>query len=220
MVADCSLLRIQRPSQHQQDFFNGRKKRHAVNIFTCCDWRGATTLVSAAYPGAQHDSTCYRQTELFANWQQFMSVGETILADSGFKGCGLHHVVPRPCNGSLSLQQQQENARIKRHRVIVEFSYGFIKYKWRILAGVWMWHPLDKAATVFTLAAQLCNRIMRHRGYLRGAAYASRRSMEQWEQLLAVKLPQQQWDGQQLDEVLGSGDAQQLYHAAPSERLG
>jgi hypothetical protein len=214
MATDCTLQPIQRPTHDESAWYCKRKAIHCVKHWSVVDWRGFTTMLRTNFSGRESDANTYRRSDLFNSWSTHMSPHETILADSGFPGCALHYVLPKPAHGSLTPAQQQENSRIRRHRVIIEFSYGFVKYKWAVLRKKWQWHPKEKAGWAYRLGTQLCNRIMHSRQcYLRSSAYYGTKQLERWEAMLQEQVPV--WEGDVVQQVLEGAGAERMYRTLP-----
>lgn len=162
--------------------YSGKKRAHGFNHQIVCRWDGKIIGVYPGFFGSVHDSVAYRSTPLHQQSASYFSGRQSLLADSGYEGCGLLHVrkrVTEECERTL-------NTKIRRHRVLIEFVIGALKSKWCILKETWKRgrggpSNFDAAPECFYLCCQLFNFWMAKYGYLRGAAYQLRRGLEAWE---------------------------------------
>lgn len=183
LVLDGTLQEVQRPRSKDTEamFYLGRKTGHFFNHQVICQWNGKIRAAYVGFYGSKHDSACYKDTPVYVARDEHFSSRQTMLADSGYYGC---HVLPIR-KAPLSAEEMQLNARMRRHRVIIEFVFGALKNKFHILRKVWpSGANLEMAPFVFFVCCQLLNFWMSKYGYLRGAAYKVRHELEVWEQRL------------------------------------
>lgn len=182
--------------------YSGKKRAHGFNHQVVCRWDGK---IIAAYPGfygSVHDSVAYRATPLHQQVSAHFDGKQSLLADSGYEGCGLLHVRKRVTEQS----ERTLNTKIRRHRVLIEFVIGALKAKWAILKGVWRRgrggsSNYDAEPECFYLCCQLFNFWMAKYGYLRGGAYKLRRGLEAWEAQL-LQNPALQGQGFSADDEI------------------
>ena len=166
--------------------YNGRKKRHGHNHQVCCRWDGHILGVQSFYLHA-NDTLCYQLTPWHQSKGSHFSGQQTLLADAGYEGCGLLHV-----RKNVSTDQERAfNALVRRHRVLIEFVFGALKTKFKIVQKTWTHTQgsrdsacLHTASDTFFACCQLLNYWMDKYGHLRGAKYRVRHELEVWEERL------------------------------------
>lgn len=182
-VVDGTVQYICRPGADEPLYYNGRKKRHFLNHLVVCDWRGCIRAIRVGFYGRTHDSVAYKSCDLYTNKQAYFAQGQRLIADCGFMGCG-NVTVPYVARPTLTQGQRAFNREVRRQRVVIEFLFGAMKSKFRILSGTWR-HGLHRANSVFALCCQLTNMYMHaNRRYIRGQAWRHGQMLEGWEEAL------------------------------------
>lgn len=186
-MVDGTLQETHKPLNRAADkaLYTKRKAMHCYNHICICDWQGKFRKVFVGFDGSVHDSQALRQTSAFLEREVLFDAKQSMLGDAGFAGVG---IISSPTGNQLNAEQEQLRQDIKRHRVVIEFAFGYLKFKWRILRAEWRW-DLEEAPRVFKLCCQLTNMLYRHRGYLRSGVYRFQFQLEDWEKELASRLP-------------------------------
>ena len=180
-IVDGTAQYVRRPGPDEALYYNGRKKRHFVNHLVVCDWRGCIIAVRAGFTGKTHDGVAYRSTDLYERRGQFFHQGQTLLADCGFRGCQLITPILARQDRALTGEELAFNRVVRRYRVVVEFVFGALKNKFRILSNVWRF-SLERAPVVFALCCQLFNFYMAKSGkYVRDRNFQAGRVLADWE---------------------------------------
>lgn len=193
---------LQQVENWRVEYFNGRKAKYCLNHIAVCDWRGVWRKIFSGYPGHTHDATAFQTTPLFKQMRDVTQLGpegRTMLGDAGFQGCS---IIPPPKHKKRAADGQaipltpEEKVlwhKITRHRVMIEFSFGYLKHKWGILQCKWRWGR-ENAPLMFELCCMLSNFLYRKHGYLRDHAYHINKAYEAWEVELAAVLGNEEWN--------------------------
>ena len=210
-IVDGTIQKVRQPGDSTEPLlYCSRKTTHGFNHQIVCRWDGKILAVFPGFYGSVHDSSCYRMTELYADRASFFSDNESILADSGYEGCGIMHVLKAPTDPSAI----QYNRRVRRHRVLIEFVIGGVKNTFSIVKDPWI-RGANRgfASDAFVVACQLFNFWMSKYGYLRGVAYQQRHALETWEAVLLERIGQRAWDADEcmIEMVLNDAAGNDLY---------
>ena len=200
LAVDGTLQKVHTPqsSEKAKAVRSGRKKMPALNHLCVCDWRGRWRAVFPGFDGARHDAQIFKATPLFVRREDFFEGVQTMLGDAGFEGCGILSVLK---GKNLSAEEKGLVHDIRRHRVVIEFAFGYTKYKWQILRGEFR-GDLGGAGLVFHLCCALTNLIFENQGYLRGGLYQMQCALEGWEQALLERFPFELWDSSAVSDFL------------------
>lgn len=212
LIVDGTTQEVHKPGDGSEPLmYCSRKSMHCWNHQIFVDWRGCIRAVYTSFVGSAHDSMCYRMLPQYQEKDLYFSGKQTVLADSGYVGCGIMHMR----KGVVIAAERAFNSKARRHRVLVEFVIGAVKNKFGILSKAWpRGAHIQHANDTFFVCCQLLNFIMARRGYLRGAAYQSRGELEVWERRLLQHpdLHGRQWDADDcIFEMILEGRADDLY---------
>lgn len=214
-LVDGTVQRIQKPKTlRQRPFYTGRKRLHCVNHIVTCDWRGVFTAAYTSFYGSAHDATAYKQTELFTECEKFFSPKETLLGDTGFEGLGIEFIKKQE-KEKRSEAERYLNLQRKQNRVVIEASFGYNQFKWKILRQHWR-YDLNKIGLVFRLCCQLTNRLYRQYGALRNDDFLIRKEVLEWERRLIERFGADQLDNPDVSEHLQCNDA--LFESFEAQR--
>lgn len=127
LVVDAKEQPCRRPrdGDKQKPFYSGKRKDHTVKTQVACRPDGRVGAVSDSVPGATHDLTLLRQTNLLGNLDA--GAGEGAMFDKGYVGVrgdvpGLPVVIPAKAARGRPLTDEQKAANkvVSRYRVVVE----------------------------------------------------------------------------------------------------
>ncbi|KAM3876295.1 putative nuclease HARBI1 [Diretmus argenteus] len=127
---DGCHIKIQRPHVRGGDYLN-RKNYYSVVLLGIVDERGRFRDIFVGAPGKVHDARILRKSKFFESWGEKMG-RFMLLGDTAYIGQAYPFVTtPKRDNGALSMQDQLDNSKISRGRVVVEQAFGRLKCKWR-----------------------------------------------------------------------------------------
>lgn len=165
---DATVQRIYRPSRRQRDYYSGKHKMHCIKTQALVHPGGLLIHHSHCVPGAQHDFNLFKNSglkELIAKenetCQRVLHSKCTVLGDSGYQGLANEiegGVTPhkKPRNAELSAEEQNENTKIGKSRIIVENWFGRHKVLWAICAGTFR-QDIRRYEEIWGLCAALTN---------------------------------------------------------------
>ena len=111
--------------------FSGKHHVPARNFQLVCDVHGRVLYCSKTYPGAANDITGWSHTDMCQHPEKYFSEGQFLIADGGYSN---HPNLLMPLNSAaLSVSDRLLDTAIRRFRVIVEYVFGDMKLKYRIL---------------------------------------------------------------------------------------
>ncbi|XP_070398555.1 uncharacterized protein [Nothobranchius furzeri] len=129
---DGCHIRVQKLPVRGVDYMN-RKSFFSVLLQGIVDDRGRFLDICAGPPGREHDARMLRASPFFEPWQEKMAA-YSVLGDRAYIGRDFPFVVtPRRDNGALTCEEQLQNNKTSRGRVVVEQAFGRIKCMWRRL---------------------------------------------------------------------------------------
>ena len=127
---DGCHIKIQRPHTRGGDYLN-RKQYYSVVLQGIVDETGRFRDIFVGAPGKVHDARILRKSTFFENWNDKMG-RFMLLGDSAYIGQAYPFILtPKRDNGALTMQDQLNNSKISRGRVVVEQAFGRLKCKWR-----------------------------------------------------------------------------------------
>lgn len=165
---DATVQKIYRPARRQRDYYSGKHKMHCIKTQALVNPGGLLIHHSHCVPGAQHDFNLFKNSgikELISKenetCQRVLNSNCTVLGDSGYQGLTneiVGGVTPhkKPRNGELSEEEQRENAKIGKNRIIVENWFGRHKILWAICAGTFR-QDIRMYEKIWGLCAALTN---------------------------------------------------------------
>jgi hypothetical protein len=124
----------QKPAVNGEVYFN-RKSRYAMNVQLICDDRRRVIYYQLGWPGSVYDSTVFAQSPLFINPQDYLSLGEFLLADSGYTATYFICTPYRQPAASLSYNKIF-NELFSSARVVIEHVNGILKGRFSSLRGL------------------------------------------------------------------------------------
>ncbi|KAL2083802.1 hypothetical protein ACEWY4_021575 [Coilia grayii] len=129
---DGCHIKIQRPTTRGGDYLN-RKNYYSVILQGIVDESGRFMDIFVGTPGKVHDARVLRKSPFFETWPERME-RKKLLGDSAYIGQAYPFILtPKRDNGALSVEDEQNNSRISRGRVVVEQAFYRLKCKWRRL---------------------------------------------------------------------------------------
>jgi hypothetical protein len=124
---DCTHVRIQKPSDHGDEYIN-RKGFPSINVQATCDAHERFTSVVAEWPGSVHDSRIFRNSSVKNTLQGFTNT--ILLADSGY---GIAQYLLTPYEDPRTHTEIYFNRIYAKERVTVERCFGQLKMRFPIL---------------------------------------------------------------------------------------
>jgi hypothetical protein len=124
----------QRPAVDGEVFWC-RKHRYALNVQLVCDDQRRITYYQLGWPGSVYDSTVFSESFLYRNAREFFSLGEFLLADSGYGATCFICTPYRQPAASLDYNKVF-NELFSRARVVIEHVNGILKGRFSSLRGI------------------------------------------------------------------------------------
>ena len=142
-VVDGCHIPIISPSVYPADFYN-RKGWHSIILQGTVDHQGRFIDVNIGWPGRVHDARVFSNSSLYKkgqsnsllpDWKENISGRDVPLIILGDPAYPLLPWLMKafPNNGNLSQQQKKYNYSLSKARVVVEYTYGRLKGRWRCL---------------------------------------------------------------------------------------
>jgi hypothetical protein len=132
-IDGTSILFDKKPTKNGQIYFS-RKKSYFYNLPLVVDHRKLIRFYKIGYCGSVHDSTIYKDLEIYKYSNSFFSGEEYLLGDGGYP---LNNRLVTPFrNPSNNSDQSWFNERHSATRVRVEHANGMIKERFQILKGI------------------------------------------------------------------------------------
>ncbi|XP_053407668.1 putative nuclease HARBI1 isoform X1 [Mercenaria mercenaria] len=128
-VVDGTQIRIQGPTEHEEDYVN-RKGFHSINVQMICDARFMILDVVAKWPGSVHDSRIFRDSEVGGRLERG-EIDGLLLGDSGYP---CRKYLMTPYHAPQTHAQERFNESLCKTRVVVEQSFGVMKRRFPCLS--------------------------------------------------------------------------------------
>ncbi|XP_062609331.1 putative nuclease HARBI1 [Saccostrea cucullata] len=155
-AVDGTHVRIIAPSDHEPAAYVNRKGYHSTNTQAICNHEGKFTNIVAKWPGSNHDSFIFRESNIGAYLEAHhrdLDIDGVLLGDSGY-ACSRYLVTPflRP----TSEAQMRYNNSHAQTRTVIERSFGWLKRRFLALHGEIKCKP-ERAAKIIVACAVLHN---------------------------------------------------------------
>lgn len=126
LIVDTFPIYINRPSRHQNLFYNGKYKGHVLKVQVFCDHQANIIFFSGPHLGCTHD------VQIFYDNHPLISVDEKILADKAYcgnraKNMGIVAPHKKSINYDFTTEESNFNAIHGFYRSRVEHSIGYLK---------------------------------------------------------------------------------------------
>ena len=126
LIVDTFPIYINRPSENQNLFYNGKYKGHVLKVQVFCDHQANIVFYSGPHLGCTHD------VQIFYDNHPLIAIDEKILADKAYYGnrakqMGIVAPHKRTINNDFSTEQSEFNAIHGFYRSRVEHSIGYLK---------------------------------------------------------------------------------------------
>ena len=160
-ILDATEQRVERPGEEatQKAHYSGKKKAHTLKTQIVVNAQGRIQHVSDSVPGAKHDVTLARESEVTGQ----VPPGVALEGDKGYQGLEGKEAQPevktphkKPRGGELTEEQKLFNRVFNRGRVIVEHALAQLKV-FQVLKQVYR-HRRAQHNTIFRIIAGLVNR--------------------------------------------------------------
>lgn len=132
---DCSHIKIKRPKEHGEAYFN-RKKFYSIHLQAVVDSELMFRDIHVGEPGSMHDSRVLRRSPLY---QRSVDTAEQVFPNSSFLiGDSAYPILqwiipPYRDNGTLTQRQKRFNTLLSSSRIVVENAFGLMKTRFRRL---------------------------------------------------------------------------------------
>ena len=118
-VIDVTETPIERPQQHQKQFYSGKKKRHTLKCQVIVNQRTKEVICLFFGKGSQHDFKLFQASGVHLHPET------ESLQDKGYQGLQKLHAnsrlpVKKPKGGSLTPDQKASNRQLARERICIE----------------------------------------------------------------------------------------------------
>jgi hypothetical protein len=140
-IVDASPIFIERPTNHQEQFYSGKYKRHCVKVQVLVTADGYCVHLSRVYRGAAHDKRIFDDSGLRQALRVTQEGSEShrhgnsssqclpIMGDLGYQGIQRScpgAVLPhkKPPGGHLTREQKEANRLLSHDRVLVDNFLG------------------------------------------------------------------------------------------------
>ena len=132
---DGTAVRICRPMVDQEEFYSGYKKYHCIKYQAITTPDGMIIHVGGPFVGRHNDSGMLIRSQIRHYLAAHArSLGGHQLVAYGDEGYGQSDEVQAPFRGNnLTPEQEAQNASMKRPRLAVEWSFGFISNRFGLL---------------------------------------------------------------------------------------
>ena len=120
-ILDSSLIRLHRRPGGLEDphAYWCRKGFPAVHLQAVVDHKKRFIDTCIGHPGRMHDSSVFRESNLFNNHNQIFGEDKYLLADKGYP---LTNWVMTPYKKINNIEEQNFNQKLSRARVLVEHA--------------------------------------------------------------------------------------------------
>jgi len=174
LVIDAKEQRVQRPggeddkgNSRQKPFYSGKKKVHTLKTQVAVAPDGSFQSVGKSVPGAVHDLTLLRRSDLLHR----LPKTEGVMLDKGYDGLQRldpkepdKNGPPHPCHlphkarrgHPLTDEQKAFNAHLSKYRIVVEHSLAQMN-QFQVLAQVFR-HDHERHSGLTRIVAGLVNR--------------------------------------------------------------
>lgn len=169
LIIDAKEQRVERPKNkkdkdgnvqdRQKPYYSGKKKAHTLKNQAAISPIGLVEHASESVPGATHDLTLLRQTDLLSE----LADGEAAMMDKGYDGIAtdypdqkLYLPFKARRNHPLTEEQKTYNRFLAKYRIVVEHTMAQLN-KFQILAQRFR-HQLTKHSVIFRIVCGLVNR--------------------------------------------------------------
>jgi hypothetical protein len=124
----------QRPAIDGETFFN-RKSRYCYNVQLICDDMKRIRFYQIGWPGSVYDSTVFGHSSIALNPEQYFSLNEFLIADSGY-ALTEYCCVPYRLPYASEPYNQVFNILFSSARVIIEHVNGIVKGRFASLKSL------------------------------------------------------------------------------------
>ena len=130
---DATMIRICRPTNDQELFYNGHERCHAVKFQAVVAPDGLIVDFFGAYPAGRHDEIVYNKSGLE---DRLSAIPEyTLYGDAGYRSI---QRIERPyisnqARDGLSDEEANFNSQMSKLHVSVEMMFGMMKMLWSYL---------------------------------------------------------------------------------------
>ena len=169
LIIDAKEQRVERPKNkkdkdgkvqdRQKPYYSGKKKTHTLKNQAAIAPTGLVEHASKSVPGATHDLTLLRQTDLLSELEN----DEAAMMDKGYDGIVTNYpdkklYLPFKArrNHPLTDEQKAYNQFLAKYRIVVEHTMAQLN-KFQILAQRFR-HQLTKHSGIFRIVCGLVNR--------------------------------------------------------------
>lgn len=169
LIIDAKEQRVERPKNkkdkdgnvqdRQKPYYSGKKKAHTLKNQAAISPIGLVEHASESVPGATHDLTLLRQTDLLSE----LADGEAAMMDKGYDGIAtdypdqkLYLPFKARRNHPLTEEQKTYNRFLAKYRIVVEHTMAQLN-KFQILAQRFR-RQLTKHSVIFRIVCGLVNR--------------------------------------------------------------
>lgn len=166
---DGTHLEIRRPSSATEEmYYSSHKHRHSQNFLIGVDCYGFIVYLSDPKPGRSNDRTLWNDSYIANHLSEFLSKGECLLVDGGFKGDGplLRARDKKEMSAASSadelIQWWDFNTEFVRDRSLVEHVIGRVKGQSECL-GHRFYGTREHQSLMMRASSCLYNRIHRAR---------------------------------------------------------
>lgn len=134
-IIDGTHIILQTRPGFQGELYWTRKQQYAINLQMVCDHRRRIIYYQTGYPGSVHDSTCYKETDLFRHPNRYLSGGQYIIGDSAYPLSRKLLTLYKAAAANIA-ENTAFNGQFSRARVIVEHTVGVLKARFGSLQGL------------------------------------------------------------------------------------
>ena len=128
---DCTHVKIISPGGADAELYRNRKGFFSINVHTTSDANLNITNIVARWPGSAHDSNIFKNSQIFARFENGEFGDSIIVADSGYANT---KYMVTPLLNPRSREENLYNESQIRTRCCVERCYGVWKRRFPILS--------------------------------------------------------------------------------------
>ena len=133
-IADCTSIKISKPTYGQRHWFNGHKKCHTADFQLVHGGIGRAYHVSGPAPGSTNDITQAKKSIFYTNPQRYLEPNHKIISDLAYYYVGYPYLTKIHFQESYTPREIQYNSYHAKARVISENYYCRMKTIFPIFA--------------------------------------------------------------------------------------
>ena len=132
---DGSIIILREKPQMDPEAYFSRKKEYGINLQAVCDWERRFIFASLGYTAATHDSTAFKNSDLYLKRSTYFKKHEYLLADKAY-ALERHIIVPFKDPYARHPPRAAFNSQLSIPRVRIEHAFGLLKARFLSLRNL------------------------------------------------------------------------------------